>query len=131
MLELQRQRLLAKLQQLDHSLAKRPGRDAGAVERRICRWLGRYPAAEKLLDVRVCRDAQGRAVGLEIVERGERSAWAQHAHGAYLLRTNCSETAPVKLWRWYIQLHDLSIVDRRLQFSQARVVLRQLSVHRD
>jgi len=102
MLELQRQRLVAKLQQLDHSLAKRPGRGAGAVERRIGRWLGRYPAAEKLLDVRVCRDAQGRAVGLEIVERGERSAWAQHAHGAYLLRTNCSETDPVKLWRWYI-----------------------------
>ena len=103
-LELQRQRLLAKLQQLDHSLAKRPGSDAGAVERRIGRWLGRYPAAEKLLDVRVRRDGQGRAVGLEILERGERSAWAQHAHGAYLLRTNCSETDPVKLWRWYIQL---------------------------
>ena len=24
--------------------------------------------------------------------------------GAYLLRTNCTETDPVKLWRWYIQL---------------------------
>jgi hypothetical protein len=59
---------------------------------------------KKLLDVRVRRDAQGRAAGLEIVERGERSAWAQHAHGAYLLRTNCTETDPVKLWRWYIQL---------------------------
>ena len=46
------------------------------------RRLGRYPAAEKLLDVRVRRDAQGRATGLEIVERGERSAWAEHAHGA-------------------------------------------------
>ena len=73
-------------------------------KRRIGRWLGRYPAAEKLLDVRVRRDGQGRAAGLKIVERGERSAWAQHAHGAYLLRTNCTETDPVKLWRWYIQL---------------------------
>ena len=104
MLELQLQRLLAKLQQLDHSLAKRPRSEAGAVERRIGRWLGRYPAAEKLLDVQVRRDAQGQAAGLEIVERGERSAWAQHAQGAYLLRTNCTETDPIKLWRWYIQL---------------------------
>ena len=104
MLEQQPQRLLAKLQQLDSSLAKRPRRDAGAVERHIGRWLGRYPAAEKLLDVQVERNGQGHAAGLEIVQRGERSAWAEHAHGAYLLRTNCTETDPVKLWRWYIQL---------------------------
>jgi len=26
------------------------------------------------------------------------------AKGAYLLRTNCTETDPEKLWRWYIQL---------------------------
>ena len=26
------------------------------------------------------------------------------AKGAYLLRTNCTETDPAKLWRWYIQL---------------------------
>ena len=104
MLELQRQRLLIKLQQLDGSLVKHPRRDAGAVERRIGRWLGRYPAAEKLLDVQVKRDGQGQAVGLEIVQRDERSTWAEHAHGAYLLRTNCTETDPVKLWRWYIQL---------------------------
>ena len=104
MLELQRQRLLAKLQQLNRSLAKCPRRDAGAVERRIGRWLGRYPGAEKLLDVQVERNGQGQATGLEIIQRAERSAWAEHAHGAYLLRTNCTETDPVKLWRWYIQL---------------------------
>jgi transposase len=104
MLELQRQRLLAKLQQLNRSLAKRPRRDAGAVERRIGRWLGLYPAAEKLLDVQVERNGQGHAAGLAIVQRGERTAWAEQAHGAYLLRTNCTETDPVKLWRWYIQL---------------------------
>ena len=104
MLELQRQRLLAKLQQLNGSLAKHPRKDAGAVERRIGRWLGRYPAAEKLLDVQVERNGQGQATGLKILEQGERSAWVKHAHGAYLLRTNCPETDPVKLWRWYIQL---------------------------
>ena len=91
MLELQRQRLLAKLQQLDRSLAKSPRKNAGAVERRIGRWLGRHPAAEKLLDVEVKRNEQAEAVGLGIVERGARSAWAERAHGAYI----CYEpTAP-------------------------------------
>jgi transposase len=66
----------------------------------------RYPAAEKLLDVEVKRNEQAEAVGLGIVERGARSAWAERAHGAYLLRTNCTETDPVKLWRWYIQLQE-------------------------
>ena len=33
----------------------------------------------------------------------------EHGHpllrkGAYLLRTNCTETDPAKIWRWYIQL---------------------------
>jgi hypothetical protein len=102
--ELQRQRLLAKLQEIDASLRKTPRADVAAIERRIGRWLGRYTGAERTVDVQVCRDAQGRAVGLELRERAERSAWAQHAHGAYLLRTNCPEREPTKVWRWYLQL---------------------------
>lgn len=121
MLELQRQRLLAKLQQLDGSLVKHPRRDASVVERRIGRWLGRYPAAEKLLDVQLKRDGQGAAVGLEIVQRGERSTWAEHAHGAYLLRTNCTETDPVKLWRWYIQLQQ---AEAAFRISKSDLALR-------
>jgi len=38
------------------------------------------------------------------VERADRTAWAQLAHGAYLLRTNCLEKDPAKVWRWYMQL---------------------------
>src|SRR4029077_9342581 len=56
MLELKRQRLLAKLQQTDVSLRKRPCKDPGQIERRIGKWLGRYPAAERLLEVRVERN---------------------------------------------------------------------------
>jgi hypothetical protein len=85
-------------------LQGRPAKDPGPVERRIGRWLGRFPAAEKLLEVTVERDAAGRACGLKIVERADQAAWAQHAHGAYLLRTNCLEQDPAKLWRWYMQL---------------------------
>lgn len=104
MLERQRQRLRAQLDQTHATLQRRPAKDPGKIERRIGRWLGRFPAAERLVEVRVERDAQGRACALKITERDDRNAWAAHAHGAYLLRTNCTETDPAKLWRWYIQL---------------------------
>jgi transposase len=104
MLERQLKRLRAELDKLHQSLERRPAKDPGAVERRIGRWLGRYPAAERLLNVTVQRHPQGRACGLEIIEKGGHVDWAQHAHGAYLLRTNCTEKDPAQLWRWYIHL---------------------------
>lgn len=103
MLDLQRQRLLTRLAQMDTMLRRRPA-EAVRIERRIGRWLGRHPAAERLLDVSVKHDADGLAVGLEITERAERSTWAQQAQGAYLLRTNYPERDPRKLWKWYLQL---------------------------
>jgi transposase len=104
MLELQCQRLRAKLAQTARGLQRRPAKDPGAVERRIGRWLGRYPAAERTLEVAVLRDAAGRACDLQITERPERADWNRHAQGAYLLRTNCTEKDPAQLWRWYMQL---------------------------
>jgi transposase len=104
MLERQRVRLRAELDKTHASLVRRPLKEAGKIERRIGRWLGRFPAAERLLEVALMRDANGCACGLKITERGERSAWAAHAHGAYLLRTDCTEQDPAKLWRWYIAL---------------------------
>ena len=74
------------------------------MERRIGRWLGRFSSAEKLIEVTVQKDAQGRGCGLQITERAQSAAWAQLAHGAYLLRTNCAEQDPAKLWRWYMHL---------------------------
>ncbi len=104
MIELARKRLRAQSDKTHASLQKRPARDPGVIERRIGRWLGRFPAAERRLEVTVERNAQGQARGLKITERAERSAWAAHAHGAYLLRTNWLEKDPAKLWRWYLQL---------------------------
>jgi transposase len=104
MIELARQRLRLQLDKTHASLQRRPARDAGKVERRIGRWLGRFPAAERLIEVVVERDEQQRACGLKITERAERSQWAAQAHGAYLLRTNCLEKDPAQLWRWYMQL---------------------------
>jgi transposase len=105
MLELKRSRLLAQLEKINAGLKRRPAKDTGAVERRIGRALGRYPGAEKLLEIALQRDEQGRASGLEILEKGDRSSWAQLAHGAYLLRTNCTERDPGRLWKWYVQLN--------------------------
>jgi len=104
MIELARQRLRAQLDKTHAALQKRPARDPGRIERRIGRWLGRYPSAERLMEVSVQRNEQGQACGLKITERAERTAWAERAHGAYLLRTNCTEKDPAKLWQWYIQL---------------------------
>ena len=104
MIELARQRLRAQLDKTHASLQRAPAKDPGKIERRIGRWLGRFPSAEKLIEVTVQKDPHGRACGLQITERAQSAAWAQRAHGAYLLRTNCTEEDPAKLWRWYMQL---------------------------
>jgi len=121
MIELARKRLRAQLDKTHASLQKRPVADPGRIERRIGRWLGRFAAAERLIEVTVQRNAQGQACGLSITERAERTAWAELAHGAYLLRTNCSEKDPVKLWRWYIQL---SQAEDAFRISKADLSLR-------
>ena len=45
-----------------------------------------------------------KAIGLEFSRKEIPLTWSQHSHGAYLLRTNCTEQDPVKVWQWYIQL---------------------------
>lgn len=104
MIELARKRLRAQLDKTHASLQKRPANDAGRIERRIGRWLGRFPSAERLIEVALERDNQKRVCGLKITERADRTVWASLAQGAYLLRTNCLEKDPAQLWRWYIQL---------------------------
>ena len=76
MLQRQRQRLRARLEQTHATLQRRPAKEPGKIERRIGRWLGRFPAAERLFEVTVERHPDGRACGLKIAERAERTAWA-------------------------------------------------------
>jgi hypothetical protein len=111
-IELARKRLRAQLDKTHASLQKRAARDAGLIERRIGRWLGRFPAAERLLSVALERNAAGYAAGLNITEHAERTAWAEQEHGACLLRTNCTEKDPAKLWRWYRQLSQAEDVEK-------------------
>jgi transposase len=128
MLELQRQRLRAQLDKTHAGLQRRPAKDPGAIERRIGRWLGRFPAAERLVQVIVQRDAAGHACGLQITERAERTQWAAHAHGAYLLRTNCPEQDPARLWRWYIQLTQ---AEDAFRISKSDLSLRPVFHHKE
>jgi transposase len=121
MLELRRQRLKQELEKIDATLKRKPVTDAGPIERRIGRWMGKYPAAERLVEAKVVRNGAGAACGLEIQERGGPSEWARHAHGAYLLRTNCTEMNPVALWRWYMQLTQ---VEDAFRISKSDLYLR-------
>jgi transposase len=106
MLNRQRDRLRAKLDQIDARLKKHKSK-AEPIERRIGKWLGRNTAAEKIFDVEVVTDEYGWATGLCIEEDEGKLNWAHAAHGAYLLRTNCPEQDPRQLWRWYIHLSEV------------------------
>lgn len=106
MLERQMTLLTAEVLKIDASLRrlKNGSGEPGKIERRIGRWQGKYPAAAKLLEVLVVKDKDGRARCLQIscpVSNGSVTALSK---GAYLLRTNCTETDPAKIWHWYIQL---------------------------
>lgn len=104
MLERQLERLRTEWGKIDARLRRSPEADLEKVGRQIGRWLGKYPAAAKVLSATLEKDTQGHACGLRITERTERLEWAQLAQGAYLLRTNDPGTDPAQLWRWYIQL---------------------------
>jgi len=104
MLERQMSALTEQMMKIDRALQRRAPRDLGKIERRIGRWQGKYPAAARLLQVALRKDPRGRLCGLQLSCPVRESGHPLLAKGAYLLRTNCTETDPAKLWRWYIQL---------------------------
>lgn len=104
MLQRQSERLTAELIKIDAWLRRTPQTDREAVGRRIGRHLGKYPAAAAIVIAEVLADAKGRAAALRISTRREAGQKAHRQKGAYLLRTNCEETDPALLWKWYIQL---------------------------
>lgn len=67
-------------------------------------------------------------MGLRITEDEGKLEWAQAAHGAYLLRTNCRETDPGQLWRWYIQLTE---VEDAFRISQSDLGMRPVYHQRE
>lgn len=111
MLARQQERLGQRLRELDEALRRR-AQSSEVAATRLGRWLGRYPAAERLLEVQILKNAQGLACGLEMRARADRAQWAAHAQGAYLLRTNSLEKDPTRLWQWYLQLQEAEAMFR-------------------
>lgn len=70
----------------------------------------------------------GWATGLRIQEDPGKLSWAQAAQGADLLRTNCPEQDPRKLWRWYMQLTE---VEDAFRASKSDLGLRPVYHHRE
>ena len=126
MLARQEQRLWQKLLQIHQSLQKRP-LAAEQIERRIGRWLGRYPAADKLFEVEVDLNEQRQACGLIVACLLDRNQWAAQAQGAYLLRTNCTEQDPAKVWQWYSQLQQ---AEAAFRCAKSDLCLRPLFHHK-
>ena len=104
MLKRQVDRLREQLEKIDASLRRKPKAKIGPVERRIGRWIGRYPAAAAVFTVELVYDNQQHACALSVQEHADRYQWACRAHGAYILRTNYVEGDESDLWKWYIQL---------------------------
>jgi transposase len=104
MLERQMTRLTDEMVKVDTSLRSRKQSNIEKTLLRIGKWLGRYPAAARLLEVSLKKDAKGNPIGLQLSCPVQRGSHKDLACGSYLLRTNCTETDPAKLWRWYIQL---------------------------
>jgi len=104
MIERQMSRLTEEMFKIDRSLQRKAQSDLDKIGRRIGRFQGKYPAASRLLDIVLIKDGEGRACGLQVFCPLRESGHPLLSKGAYLLRTNCTETDPAKLWRWYIQL---------------------------
>lgn len=121
MLERQACRLDEKMQEIKAAIiAGRLTEDVQAAKR-IGRWLGRYPKAERLIEVELVKDAAGRLVDLKIERRMERADWAVKTHGCYLLRTNLTEEDPKALWKAYMQL---VLAEKAFQLSKSDLRLR-------
>ena len=115
-------RLEAKLETIRESIRRGRVRSVQSLERRIGRWLGRFPAAERIINAEVvCRD--GIPVDLRIERREAYGEWAEMTQGAYLLRTNLQDKNPAVLWRTYMQLNQ---AEQAFRISKSDLGLRPL-----
>jgi transposase len=79
--------------------------DAGKIERRVGRLLGKNTRAAGLFHVVVERQADGRAM-VSWSRQRPAEEWAESSQGCYLLRSNVPEWAPADLWKAYMHLTD-------------------------
>ena len=102
MQDLFKERIEAGLTKMAASCVKRK-HDAGTLERRIGKLLGKNSRAETLFEVCVTNDENGWAQ-VKWTERTQNKEWSQLSEGCYLLRSNITDWKPEELWKAYIQL---------------------------
>jgi transposase len=76
---------------------------AGVIERRVGRLLGRNTRAARLFAVQVTSDDSGR-VALSWSRKAAAVDSARRRDGCYLLRSNVADWKPEELWKAYMQL---------------------------
>ena len=101
--ERQSNRLDEKLQKIKSAILAGRLMNDFDIAQRIGLWRGRYPKAERLIDVELIKDAGGKPKDLKIERRTDRVDWIQKANGCYLLRTNLTEEDSKILWKAYMQ----------------------------
>ena len=127
MLERQVNRLDSEMQKIKAGVLAGRLKDVSRIERRIGRWMGRYPKAESLIDVELSKDGK-RPVDLKITRRMEKAGWAEKASGCYLLRTNLSEDDPKILWKMYMQLNQ---AEKAFRMSKSDLGMRPIFHQRE
>jgi transposase len=95
-------RIEAGLQKIQMACARRR-LDAGTVERRVGRLLGKNSRAAGLFAVTVAKDSEGRTT-LQWSRRNAAETWAQASQGCYVLRSNVTDWTAADLWQAYMQL---------------------------
>lgn len=93
--------------------------DAGKIERRVGRLLGKNTRAAGLFRVVVATDPDGRA-RIRWSRRGAAQAWARSSQGCYVLRSNVADWDAEELWRAYVHLTDAEAAFR-IQKTDLRV----------
>lgn len=93
-----------KLQKIKSGILKERLKNDFEIAQRVGLWRGRYPKAERLIDVELIKNSNGKPQDLKIQRRMERADWAEKTTGCYLLRTNLAEEDPKILWKAYMQL---------------------------
>lgn len=104
-LDKHKNRLEGELLKIQKAIQQGKLTDSETASKRIGRWSGRYARAEKLFEVKLIKDEQGKLKDLSIDYKKERIDWAEKVNGKYLLRTNMTASDPKTLWKMYMQLN--------------------------
>lgn len=121
-------RLEEELLRIQKAIYRGKVTDSEKASKRIGRWLGRYARAEKLFEVKLIKDKEGKLKDLSMEYKKERIEWAEKINGKYLLRTNMTERDPKKLWKMYMQLNQ---AETAFRMSKSDMGLRPIFHHRE